>query len=202
MAALHTDYDLRPLRERARAIFEPAIEARLREAGYRVIPVRVADSVWIARRDSVGGFYDPMTGRVVESRLDSVWRGTRDDLARRFGAGAWVHIQLVSVSPGFSGDRAQWHGTSEATGGRGGLAGLLIGRTAGTLAAISLQVTLEDTRDGNTLERRAGGIQLRSKIVEGGLEELPFDRLLRDDERNAAAVRMAVDSIAARWPPR
>lgn len=202
VGALFTERGLRPLQARARAIFEPALEARLREAGYAVVPARVADSVWIAHRDSAGGFYDPFTGRIVEAKFDAVWQGTRRDLAARFGADAWLQARLATVSPGFSGDRAEWHGTSEETGGRGGLAGFLVGRSVGTLSALSLLVSLEDARGGETLYRRFGGIQLTSRITDGRLAEIPADRLLLDEARNAAAVRGALDSLAARWPPR
>jgi hypothetical protein len=201
VSRLHADRELRPLEARAREIFGPAIEARLREAGYRVIPARVTDSVWIAHRDSAGGFYDPITGRVIDQKLDLIWKGTRQALASQFAAHAWLHVNLISVAPGFSGDHAEWHGTSEGTGGRGGMAGFLIGRSAGTLNALSLRLEAEDTRDGSRLERRSGGIQLSSKIIEGTLTDIPLDQLLRDEARNAAAVLIAVDSLAVHWPP-
>jgi len=202
VSALFSDRGLRPLEARARAIFEPAIEAWLRDAGYRVVPVRVADSVWISHRDSVGGFYDPFTGRIVEEKFDAVWRGTRRDLAGRFGADAWLQARITAVSPGFGGDRAEWHGTSEETGGRGGLAGFLVGRSVGTLSALSLLVSVEGAGDGQSLYRRFGGIQLSSRITGGRLVEIAFGQLLLDEARNASAVRIALDSLPSRWPPR
>jgi len=201
VASVSVHRALRPLRERARATFEPLLEARLREAGYFVIPATVADSVWNGMRDSVGGYYDTYTGAVVRPKLVAVYEGTRRRL-HAMGADGWMIPSIEVVNPGFSGDEAKWHGTSESTGGRGGLAGFLVGRSTGTLTALSLDAQIEDTRDGAVVHHRRGGIQLSSKIVDGALREVDPETLLRDEDRNRAAVALALDSLAVRWPAR
>lgn len=202
VGGLDVERPLRPIRDRARAEFGPGIEAWLAARGYRVIPAAVTDSVWNRLRDSLGGFYDPFTGRVVSEKFNAVYEGTRRALREDLGADAWMHPAIESVSPNFSGGEARWHGTSEETGGRGGFAGFLIGRTTGTLNAISLAIRIEDARDGAMLYGRYGGIQLTSKLVSGDLLAIDPDSLLRDATRNRAAVTMALDSLVTRWPPR
>jgi len=201
VASVSVDRSLRPLRERARTTFEPLLETRLREAGYAVMPAAVADSVWNAVRDSAGGYYDTYTGAVVREKLRAVYEGTRRRL-RALGADAWLVPSIEVVHPGFSGDEARWNGVSESTGGRGGLAGFLIGRSVGTLTALSLDAQIEDTERGAIVHHRRGGIQLSAKIVDGALREIAPDALLRDGERNAMAVTLALDSLTVRWPAR
>lgn len=202
VGGIELERSLRPIHDRARSAFDPVIEASLTGMGYHVVPPAVTDSVWNHLRDSLGGFYDPFTGRVVREKFEAVYEGTRRALREDLGADAWMQPAIETVSPGFGGGEARWHGMKEETGGRGGLAGLLIGRTTGMLNAISLAIRIEDTLDGDLLYGRYGGIQLTSKLVSGELLAIDPDSLLRDETRIGAAVTFALDSLVARWPPR
>lgn len=182
--------------EAARQRFDSLLAAALTAAGFAVVPPLQSDAVWTRLRDSVGGFYDTYTGRIVPAKFEAIYVATRRELAARYGAEAWLHASIEIVSLPFGGGTAEWHGTSEPSGGRGGLGGLLLGRSVGRIPALSLVVAVEDT-GGTTLYQRAGGIQLLGKIAGGDLHRVPAESLFADTARTRGAVRLALDSLPA-----
>lgn len=176
--------------------FDSLMTAQLNAAGFTVVPTAETRAIYNRLRDSVGGFYDTYTGRVIEPRLASVTTGTRRELAARFGAMIMLQWTIIVRGVPFGGGTARWNGTSEPSGGRGGLAGLLIGRSEGQVPALSLYVFAKDTAN-NTLYQGAGGIQLLGKIIDGNIRRVAPESLFADTARVAAAVRMAVDSLPA-----
>jgi len=187
-------------REATRAFLDSTIAARLTEAGYRLVPPDRVRLVWNRIRDSVGGFYDTYTGRVIDEKYQAVYRTTRAELRDHLGARAWLTPTVRFRSVWFGGGKVEWDGVKEETGGRGGLEGFLFGRHTGLLTALSLRVEVEDM-SGAITHRGWGGIQLAMHLVEGKLARLPPDSLLLDTGRIANAVRLALDSLAIRLPP-
>jgi hypothetical protein len=176
--------------------FDSLITARLNAAGLTVIPAAETRAIFNRLRDSIGGFYNTYTGRVIQDKLASVTRGTRRELSTRFGATVGLHASVIVWGIPFGGGTARWHGTSESSRGRGGLAGFLIGRSEGQVPALSLAVFAQDTA-GHALYEGVGGIQLLGKIIDGNVRRVAPESLFADTARNTAAVRMAVDSLPA-----
>lgn len=176
------------------SLFDSLLGVRLREQGFQLVPPTVYDSLWLHFRDSVGGYYDPFTGRVVDSLFLVVWRRTRDSLATGYGAQAVVYAALQVLQLPFGGGKVEWFGAAEETGGRGGVAGLVLGRSRGTVPGITLVVSAENL-EGRRLARRLGGIQLLEHIEGGDWVEVPREKLFADPALMARAVRHATDSL-------
>jgi hypothetical protein len=61
----------------------------------------------------------------------------------------------------------------------------------GSAYALSIQTTVLDAASTELFVNR-GGLQVATKVAEGKLVPRPAIELFRDEERNAAAVRMAM----------
>jgi len=175
-------------------LIDSLLGARLREQGFDLTPLPLYDSLWLGFRDSVGGYYDPFTGRVVDSLFQIVLTRTRETLRVRYGVQAIAYAGLEVLQLPFSGGKVEWFGAEEESGGRGGLAGFVLGRSRGTIPGITLVVNVQDL-EGRRLARRLGGIQLRERIEGGEFVDVPRDKLFTDPALIVRAVRHATDSL-------
>ena len=185
---------------RARAsVFDSLIENVVRGQGFTVIPHDSTDAVAKEASDSLGGLYDPMTGDADTIRFRAIRDATRRRLIARFGTDLWLRAYIGSEGVQFRGERATWHGTTEITGATGGVGRLLIGTKYGTIPALTLEVFVSDTT-GRTVYRGAGGIQLLMKAGRGVAKprDVPNAEIFASPARNAHAVHVALDSLAAR----
>lgn len=185
--------------DEAGAVFDSLLAAELRARGIEFLDAAATERVRESAVDSVGGFYDPYTGRPIDSLQVRTAHLTQTLLVREHGVRRVVIPRLVVHGVRFDGREAKWHGAVEATGGRGGLEGFLFGKHYGGIAAITFVIRVYDTA-GNRLAAGAGGVQLFERIggVLGGQgSRLPRDSLFLDEARNRAAVRRAVDSVEA-----
>lgn len=69
-------------------LFDSLITSELRAAGFWVIPSDIVSEVWNDGADSIGGYYDPMTGLADTSKLNPLRRYYQRRLACRDGGGA------------------------------------------------------------------------------------------------------------------
>ena len=183
-----------PQAEAVRSTFDSLLGERLREQGFDVIPPVVYDSLWLYFRDSVGGFYDPFTGRVIDSLFQVVDGRTRDSLREGYRAQAVAYSALSVLNLPFSGGKVEWFGAVEESGGRGGLEGFFFGRHRGTIPGITLVVRVQDI-EGRRLSRRLGGVQLLEHIEGGKFVAVPREQLFANPELAVRAVRHATDSL-------
>ena len=177
-----------------RALVDSLVGARLGEQGFEVVGPSVYDSLWLHFRDSVGGYYDPFTGRVVDSLFHVVQQRTREALRTDYTARAIAYVGLEVLNLPFSGGKVEWFGAVEESGGRGGVAGFFLGRSIGTIPGITLVVTAQDL-EGRRLSRRLGGIQLLEHIEGGQFAPVPREKLFADTVLLVRAVRRATDSL-------
>lgn len=186
------------LRERA-TVFDSLIENVVRAQGFTVVPHDSTDAVAKDVSDSLGGLFDPMTGAADTTRLRAIREATRQRLMARFGADLWLRAYVVVEGIRFRGERVTWHGTTEITGATGGLGRLLIGTKYGTIPALTLVVYVSDTA-GRTVYRGDGGIQLLMKAGRSVTKprDVPEAEIFASPVRNAHAVQVALDSLAAR----
>jgi hypothetical protein len=183
-----------PQSEAVRSTYDSLLGARLREQGFDVVPPVVYDSLWLYFRDSVGGFYDPFTGRVIDSLFQAVDGRTRDSLRMGYGAQAVAYSALSVLNLPFSGGKVEWFGAVEESGGRGGLEGFFFGRSHGTIPGITLVVRVQDL-EGRRLARRLGGVQLLEHIEGGKFVAVPREQLFTSVDLAVRAVRHATDSL-------
>jgi hypothetical protein len=133
--------------------------------------------------DSVQGYYDPITGEIVDSEYQAVHDGTLQELVGRLGARFWLRPFLEVLPVDFDGGKARWDGTSEGVPAR-----------SGTLPAFSLVVSLEDSA-GNEVVNGRGGIQLAAKEPN---RPVARDKLFKDTNRVRKAVERALAPVIAR----
>jgi len=192
------DYEVERADE-AGAVFDSLLAAELRGRGIEFLDAAATERVRESAVDSVGGYYDPYTGRPIDSLQARTADLTRALLVREHGVRRLVVPRLIVHGVRFDGREAKWYGAVENTGGRGGLEGFLFGQHYGGIAAITFVVRVYDTA-GHRLAAGAGGVQLFERIggVPGGQgSRIPRDSLFLDEARNRAAVRRAVDSVEA-----
>jgi hypothetical protein len=178
--------DPEPLRARYAAL----LADRLRGAGLTVVPPEQVGPIVEERTREAGGLFDPVTGKVDESRARTLRAAIGRDLKERFGADAWIDPQVRVVHAPVSHDQAQWDGVSDAV--NQGFFQKLLLTHSGAMPALSLAVWLVDAQ-GAQLYANAGGIHVLSHITLGGS---PVRRtraeLFEDEARNADAVRIAL----------
>ena len=118
---------------------------------------------------------------------------------------AHVSSTFIQLTPSCSGVPSRYQnlrlGNNRACiiggrGGRGGLPGVILGRSAGSVPGITLIVTVYDLR-GQPLARQAGGIQLLAHIEDGKFVKVPREKLFADPAIMARAVGYATDSLPA-----
>jgi len=180
-----------------RARFDSLIVSVLRSEGFTVVPAAVPDSIWVRLRDSIGGYFDTYTGKLVEAKWNAVHLGTLRELKARYGAEAWLHPEIEFVGARFTGGKVKWDGVEQTSGAPGGVGGFLFGTKTGSVPALSLFIVLEDPT-GKELYSGVGGIELAARIVGDRFVDVPRLALLGDGGHNVTAVHLALDSLAAR----
>jgi hypothetical protein len=202
--AIAVDETALPRSLRARALrhltFDSLVVVQLEAAGFAIIRPETTAAVWRHIRDSVGGFYDRYTGRLLDDKLGAVTVGTLALLRERYHAAAWLRPFVTLVHAPFAGGKVKWDGVEEGSGGRGGLGGFLLGEHSGTLPALSFTVFLDDSA-GRTIYHGVGGLQLAARLEEGRIVDMPPDSLLTDDAAIVRAVHLALDSLPTGFRP-
>jgi hypothetical protein len=183
----------------AAALFDSLILVRLGEAGYSIVTPDSTQPVWEQVRDSVGGLYDPVTGKRDDERLKVIRHRTKETLKLRFGADYFVSGFVTAVAVAFNGGKAKWAGIEEKTGAPGGLGGALFGSYAGRIRGLSL-VILISRLDDSLAYQGSGGLQLLDKVSGGELTRVPQDSLFADRPRMLQGLRLALDSLTRKIP--
>jgi hypothetical protein len=179
--------------EALKAKFESLLEAKLREAGFLTVPSKEFAEIWKRMTEQVGGYFDPISGKRDESKLKTVREHTYRELSTKFNADACLHSNIRVFKINWSGTTARWHGASESIMPAGQqVLEVLVGiNRYGTVPALSLTVSLQDTNEVN-LYLNSGGIQLVSKLSGSKFVPVPIYQLLLNEERNLNAVNIAL----------
>jgi hypothetical protein len=181
-----------------RATFESLIETALRSGGFQVV---ASDSFAAAHHkmaDSVGGLFNPTTGKRDSTKIRAMGAGIRSRLRATSGADGILYPEIVETVARFlAGAAAKWDGTSERTGPGESFLHMITGSSTGTLPALSLRVKLEDI-EGNALYANVGGIQLLMQIKDHQFIDVPDSLLLRNSKSNEKAVHLALDQLVQR----
>lgn len=192
----------------ARAKINTAIETKLREAGFTVVPAQEFRGIWDAKVGELGGMFDQNTGKVNEAKTTVLLNYIRGEVKTRFNADALLLPRVRTTTAKFShvpfvGVRAAWDGASEAME-TGAFDKVISPRGSGTVAALSLVLNIEDL-SGSTLYVNAGGIQVLSKLSPGAgrfggssFVEVPKDQLFTDEQRMQQAVHYALEPFLKR----
>ena len=192
----------------AEALFDSLLAAELQAAGFSVVSTAATGAIWRRLVDSVGGYYDPFTGRKDTASFNAVRRSWQHHLRDTHGADATLFPRIVVVDARVTDWKASWDGTSQTVwpwsktllavfdAVVSGLAGTepALSSEEGTTPALSLEVLIERL-DGQVMYENRGGIEV---WVKPDGHPVPRVALFQDMERNVKAVRLALGSILAR----
>jgi hypothetical protein len=189
--------DQEPVRKK----FESLIEAKLREAGFVVIPSSEYEALWKRTTEQMGGVYDPMTGKPDEAKTKAVITHTLRELQRTANAEAVLYSRVQPVVARFFNGMAKWDGTSESVTGAAATSTLarflLIGPqagTSGTVSALSLVAIINDINDV-MMYANGGGIQLTARLSGHSFTPVPRKELFSTEEHYIKPVNLALDSL-------
>ncbi len=180
--------------------FESLIETKLREGGFTVVPSKEYAAIWKQMTETLGGVFDPISGKRDEAKLKMVREHTVRELASKNRADAVLYSGMGAVKANFNAGRAKWHGTAEyiVTGGFWGA--LAAGNTYGTIPAVSLFVSLTDL-NGVDMYVNAGGVQALSKLSGRNFTTVPRHELFTDEDRNRHALNIALNPLLGKPTP-
>lgn len=93
--------------------FEALIGAKLREAGFSIVPSQEAVDIWKRMPAQGGGYFNPVTGQPDKAKLQAGWAHVLRELSTQCKADAILRSNIQVVQANFAGNEASWHGTSE-----------------------------------------------------------------------------------------
>lgn len=185
----------------AQATFDSLLAAELRAAGFNVVGPAVTREIWGRLVDSVGGYYDPFTGRKDTTKYHPVRRAWSRILSETHGADAALFPAIIVVDARVVDWKATWDGTSQTVEPWGRVLLDMLGAVASGLSgtepphrgerttpAFSLEVQVERL-DGEVMYVNRGGIEVWARP---GGRRVPRRALFQDMERNVKAVRAAL----------
>jgi len=136
------------------------VSARLKEAGYRVLPQREFRQHWNTAVRAFGDPVDPTTGRVNMKTFSQIMLSVRDRFAEEGELDAFVFTDLVELEAAFSNGLkhlARWDGVSRRPSMQGPGNGVSTDFDWSMPAAVaSLQITIFDTELKRVFVSRGG----------------------------------------------
>jgi hypothetical protein len=184
------------------ATYESLLEAKLKEAGFLVLSSGVFDDIFKQMTEQVGGFFDPMTGKINEAKYKTVQKCTCEELGIKCNADVILFPSIQVFFVDWTGGAARWHGTSEPISSSGQLfLESLVGISrSGNVSALSLTVNFQDL-NGGVQYMNYGGIQLMNKLSGGKFVQVPREKLFADEERNTNSVNIALGPLLEKTEP-
>jgi hypothetical protein len=177
--------------EPVKAKFESLITAKLTAAGYKVVPSSEYAAVWKQITESLGGFFDPLTGKRDDKKVKTAREHAVREVTAKTKADAVFDAVINVVKVNFGNNRAAWHGTTEPLMTGGAWSSFFNGPYQGTVGALSLFVALSDANDVD-MYLNAGGIQVLSKLSGRNFTPVPRHELFANEARNQRAVDVAL----------
>jgi hypothetical protein len=170
--------------------------------GFKVVSAREAKRVYDEVADSLGGLYDPVTGKTDSAKFAAVEERTRARLRELHHPDAWGYVHVFPVSARFDHAVASWHGVTEKISqqsfGRGLFKALTLRAAdtefAGTVPALSLGLAIDDDA-GKPLYSWAGGIHTTVRFNEGKFHPLPEPQYFADRTRVENSVEVALKAF-------
>lgn len=185
-------------RAAARDRLAVALNAGLQKAGFTVVPPSDYATVWDPIYAASGGFYDPMTGKLLTEKRNAAIR----EAFQKMGADATVDavfLPKVVMRPArIEKGEARWDGAEIPLSG-GKVSGFFGGSFAfgGTVPALSLELRAMD-RDLNEVFLGRGGIELLVRykggnlLAGGSFEDIPEADWLSKPANDDKAVQRAL----------
>jgi hypothetical protein len=189
------------------ARYENEIVVRLADAGFSVTPPSAMREIRERAKVTLGGFYDPMTGRPIKEKLDAFNEFGAAEYRASHKVDALLQSAIVLRSAEFNFGRAYWDGVTDSSSGRSGLGDFMMSMTgitaSGRIPALSFWVRLVDG-SGKLLYEGAGGLQvlgyarvgIRSGVLATTREiDVNAKYIMTDPARDARALSLALDPL-------
>ena len=190
------------------------VRQRLAALGWEVVETEQLTTILGAQVQQVGGFYDPMTGKMDPERMRTVFRGTIKAVGADPAPDALMLMTLTRTVASQKYANAAWDGTEQQAMTLGPVkkGAKLFGGSEnptageGSVAASSLHVLLRNA-DGTVLYDARGGIELVQQLSLGmersynridypqHLTDRAPSELFKDSARNAHAVDSALREL-------
>jgi hypothetical protein len=181
------------------ARYETLITERLEAAGFEVISSKESADITNAIVEQLGGIFDPVTGKVSESKQQAVSDHLVKEMNAKFEFDAFVAPSFDVVAAPWTGNYANWDGATDVTTGKTGFwAGFGNSNMSGTIPAMSLIVVLKDKTDTGNFYVGRGGVQLIARYGESfasGFREISKSEWFVDPARDVAAVDAALSKL-------
>lgn len=183
--------------------YESQVIAQLEQAGFSVVKPAAMREIRERLKQTLGGLYDPVTGREVPGKVKAFNEYARNEYLATQKVDATLWVGIIVRPARMSGFRADWDGVSDTATGRSGVGGFLTdtfgGNTfSGVLPALSVGVVLSDSH-GERLYEHAGGLQLLMYVRREGTEfaqrHIDPQSILTDPARDARALELALDPL-------
>jgi hypothetical protein len=143
---------------------ESLLEGTLREGGFAPVLPKAFGEAWKEAVDRVGGYFNPRSGEVDETRYREVRTLALRALKDSCGADGVLFPAIQVVEVEWKGGTVHWDGVSEhlISPGRQVLDTALIIQRTGRVSALSLALRLVDI-NGNEVYLKRGGLQLGAR---------------------------------------
>ena len=148
------------------------IEARLRQAGFSVVPRVEYTRIWDGILRQLGGFFDPLTGERDEGKFEAARKELLRELKGRFDTQVLLYAELQVVEAFVDGGVAAWDGAEQDIGGERSAIAVDYQATFerddlgdpddGVVSAVTLMVAI-DGPDGVEVYRNFGGLEVLAR---------------------------------------
>jgi len=181
--------------EAVRSRYARLIQERLEGAGLKVVGPDRVGPIMSAEAAKVGGLYDPVTGKIDDSKRKAFVQSCGAELFARYGVDALLRADVRVVKASVNADKAHWDGLTESSTIKSFWN--VLSTHSGTLPALSLVVRLSRP-SGELLYAQGGAIQLLAHIggdFSGGFVDVPESEILTDLDRIHGSVDRALDPL-------
>jgi hypothetical protein len=187
--------------EAVRAAFRKLVESRMQAGGFTTIADQEFETRWKRAAEEVGGLYDPMSGKLDVEKFKAVRQKVFRALQSKFGVEGVLDVRVIPALASFGYGVANWDGTRQEIQPGALLLGIAGAYSIGKVGALSFGAWLRDM-DDQILFANVGGIQVTSTLSFGGkFLPVPSTELLKDAERNSAAVNLALGQLTGSSTP-
>ena len=178
----------------AKEQFASIIKDWTEKAGFAVIPPEKIQEIWTRLAGDEEYRYNMAEGESETARLGRIRIQVLHEIGEKFGADAVLISNIIRIPVEFKSNLAQWDGASQPV-------GLEAHSTlSGTVGVISLEIAIQDIKEGNELYYNQAGIQVlkqfqRIAVAKWGFSLIPQEDFLGIEDRNTDAIKRVLEPL-------
>lgn len=187
--------------EQVKDKYESLISLKLGERGFTIIPSKEFQAVYKKTMEQMGGVFDPMTGKLDESKGEALQTHTLRELQRTTHSDAVLYPRLYPFTVRHVNGVATWDGVSESIKGARVeswidryVAAIGVGGAHGTVTALSLVVVINDI-DAVKMCANAGGVQLLAHFDGVDFKSVTRAELLPSEDYYSKSINLALGPL-------